>query len=154
LLQHRWKESAIQSDGNEKVRVERMLPIVIGQRQGTPARRSRTAYVLDQNVEAAETIRDRLDDLIDPCAPTDVCLDEPIERAAGGQDRAVVITFPQPRMRRSTMASPMPLVPPVTRIRLPLKSAASGFCDSFCISTSVPGGLLQSFLAAHLRAPG
>ena len=29
---------------------------------------------------------------------------------SGGRDRAVVITFPPPRMRRSTMASPMPLV--------------------------------------------
>src|SRR5205809_3091642 len=40
---------------------------------------------MDQDVNAAETIHDRLDDLIDPCARTDVCLDEPIERAAGGQ---------------------------------------------------------------------
>src|SRR5712691_805434 len=85
LLQHRWQASAIQADGGEQVRVERMLPIVIGQRQCTAARRCGTADVVDQDVKAAETIHYRLDDLIDPCARTDVCLDEPIERAAGGQ---------------------------------------------------------------------
>jgi hypothetical protein len=40
---------------------------------------------VDQDVEAAETIHYRLDDLIDPFARTDVCLDDPIGRAAGGQ---------------------------------------------------------------------
>ena len=82
LLQHRWQEAAIQSDGGEQVRVERLLPIVIGQRQCAPARRRGTADVVDQDVEAAETIHGRLDDLIDPFARTDVCLDEPIRRAA------------------------------------------------------------------------
>ena len=57
---------------------------LIGQRQCTTARRRRTADVVDQDVEAAETIHRRLDDLIDPCARTDVCLDEPIARAARG----------------------------------------------------------------------
>ena len=85
LLQHRWKEGAIQSDGGKQVRVERMLPIVIGQRQCTPARRGRTAHVVDQDVDAAETILYRLDDLIDPFPRADVCLDEPIGRAAWGQ---------------------------------------------------------------------
>src|SRR5207249_2542774 len=51
----------------------------------TAAWRRRTAYVVDQDVEAAETIHNRLDDLIDSFARTDVCLDEPIRRAAGGQ---------------------------------------------------------------------
>ena len=35
-----------------------------------------------RDVEAAETIHNRLDDLIDPFARADVCLDEPIGRAA------------------------------------------------------------------------
>jgi len=83
LFQHRWKKSAIQSDGGEQVRVERVLPIVIGQRQCAPAPRRRTAYVVDQDVDAAETIHYRLDDLIDPFSRTDVCLDELIGRAAG-----------------------------------------------------------------------
>src|SRR6266850_6477028 len=53
-----------------------------------------------------------------------------------GRDRAVVITVAPPRTRRFTMASPMPLVPPVTRIRPPLKSPTSLVCGSFCMSTS------------------
>src|SRR5215472_13499992 len=38
---------------------------------------------------------------------------------------AVVSTVPPPRTRRFTMASPIPLVPPVTRTRLPVNSFAS-----------------------------
>src|SRR5438445_9518713 len=53
-----------------------------------------------------------------------------------GRERAVVITVAPPRTRRFTMASPMPLVPPVTRIRPPLKSPTSLVCGSFCMSTS------------------
>src|SRR5882724_9324731 len=52
-----------------------------------------------------------------------------------GRDRAAVITVAPPRTRRFTMASPMPLVPPVTRIRPPLKSPTL-VCGSFCMSTS------------------
>src|SRR5262245_20686027 len=42
-----------------------------------------------------------------------------------GMFLAVVSTVPPPRIRRFTMASPIPLVPPVTRIRLPVNSFAS-----------------------------
>src|SRR6266850_3147899 len=52
---------------------------------------------------------------------------------SGETDRAVAITSPPPRIRRSTMASPMPLVPPVTRIRLPLNSVGSTFGWLSCI---------------------
>src|SRR5712691_4053041 len=38
---------------------------------------------------------------------------------------AVTSTLPPPRRRRSTTASPIPLLPPVTRIRLPVNSFAS-----------------------------
>src|SRR2546429_5964862 len=38
---------------------------------------------------------------------------------------AVASTVPPPRRRRFTMASPIPLVPPVTSIRLPVNSFAS-----------------------------
>jgi hypothetical protein len=40
---------------------------------------------VDQDVEAAETLHHRLDDLIDSLARTDVCLDEPFGCAAGGE---------------------------------------------------------------------
>jgi hypothetical protein len=72
LLRHRGEEGAIQADSGEQVGVERLLPIGIGQRQGPTARRSGTTDVVDQNIEAAETLHDHLDDLIDPCARTDL----------------------------------------------------------------------------------
>src|SRR6185436_11608581 len=38
---------------------------------------------------------------------------------------AVASTVPPPRLRRFTTASPIPFVPPVTRMRLPVNSFAS-----------------------------
>jgi hypothetical protein len=50
--------------------------------------------------------------------------------------RAVVITVAPARLRRFTIASPMPLVPPVTRTRLPVNSFASnGMSDDVVIAT-------------------
>src|SRR5258707_14762708 len=43
-----------------------------------------------------------------------------------GMVLAVASTIAPPRRRRLTMASPIPLLPPVTRIRLPLNSPVSG----------------------------
>src|SRR5712671_8177667 len=48
-------------------------------------------------------------------------------------DRAVATTSPPPRTKRLTMASPIPLVPPVTRIRLPWNSGGSAFGSLFGI---------------------
>src|SRR6266702_162078 len=54
----------------------------------------------------------------------------------GSRERAGVLTVPPPRLGRSTMAALMPLVPPVTRRRLPWTSAASRLCDAWCMGTS------------------
>ena len=78
----------------------------IGQRQGPTARRGGTTDVVDHDIEAAETLHDHLDDVVDPCARTDVGLHE-TDPCCQGQDRAVVITVPPPRLRRSTMAAPI-----------------------------------------------
>src|SRR4029077_9523209 len=47
------------------------------------------------------------------------------ELPPAGMVLAVASTVPPPRTRRFTIASPIPLVPPVTRIRLPVNSFAS-----------------------------
>src|SRR6266404_937721 len=52
-------------------------------------------------------------------------------------DRAVVITFPPARLRRFTIASPIPLVPPVTRARLPVNSFASNGMSDDVLMLSV-----------------
>src|SRR6185503_1320619 len=47
-------------------------------------------------------------------------------------DRPVVITWPPPAVSRSTMAAPIPRVPPVTKMRLPWNSFSSAaFLDLF-----------------------
>src|SRR5207245_2099654 len=46
--------------------------------------------------------------------------------SSGGADRAVVTTDAPELRRRRTMASPMPLVPPVTSARLPPNSLSGG----------------------------
>ena len=43
---------------------------------------------------------------------------------SAGVERAVIATVAPPFRNRSEMALPAPLVPPVTRTRLPLNSAA------------------------------
>src|SRR5439155_686787 len=53
-----------------------------------------------------------------------------------GRDRAVVRTVAPPEARRFTTAAPIPLVPPVTRTRLPANSAVSRACCSVCIIQS------------------
>src|ERR1700719_3200511 len=53
------------------------------------------------------------------------------DRRSSGLERAVVITVAPPRTRRSTMASPIPFVPPVTRIRFPLNSFPSNVAFGF-----------------------
>src|SRR5262245_30750667 len=51
-----------------------------------------------------------------------------------GMFRAVASTVPPPRRKRSTTASPIPFVPPVTRIRSLVNSLASyGILDAFII---------------------
>ena len=83
-----------------------------------------TTDVVDQNIEAAETLHDHLDDLIDPCARTDVCLDEPIARAARGQGscRGDHRATAAPEALHDGFA--YPLVPPVTSARLPVNSVS------------------------------
>src|SRR5262245_36257488 len=62
-----------------------------------------------------------------------------------GMVRAVVSTLPPPRIKRLKMASPIPLVPPVTRIRLPVNSLASyGMFDA-------PIGNLLVFIPTAVR---
>src|SRR5262249_14960277 len=69
----------------EQVGGERLVPIGIGQRQGPAARRGGPTDVVDQDVEAAETLHDRRDDLLDSGARTDVGGDDPLGRTARGQ---------------------------------------------------------------------
>jgi len=47
------------------------------------------------------------------------------DRRSGSGERAVVATIAPAAERRRTIASPMPLVPPVTRARLPANSVGS-----------------------------
>src|SRR6266851_2646448 len=60
--------------------------------------------------------------------PSAVLMSAPTNRSgrgrSGGADRAVVTTDAPELLRRWTMASPMPLVPPVTSARLPLNSVS------------------------------
>ena len=72
LLHHRGEEGAIQPDRGEQVRVERLLPSGCRTTPGPTARARRTTDVVDHDIEAAETLHDHLDDVVDPCARTDV----------------------------------------------------------------------------------
>src|SRR6266511_1069674 len=54
-----------------------------------------------------------------------------------GMPLATASTAPPPRRRRFTMAAPIPLLPPVTRIRLPVNSLPShGTLDSPIVCNS------------------
>src|SRR4029077_20487219 len=65
--------------------------------------------------------------LIIPCTPAavpiSVCTNRATACPSGSGERAVVATEAPLRVKRRTIACPMPFVPPVTRIRLPLNSS-------------------------------
>ena len=79
------RKARSRADRGEQVRVERLLPSGVGQRQGPTARRGGTTDVVDHDIEAAETLHDHLDDVVDPCARTDVGLQMNRSRAARGK---------------------------------------------------------------------
>src|SRR5437899_11746954 len=69
-----------------------------------------------------------------------------------GMVLAVVSTVPPARRRRFTMASPIPLVPPVTRIRLPVNSFASyGKLDALMVLRKIPQFPERDVIARALR---
>src|ERR1700686_1172312 len=55
--------------------------------------------------------------------PISVCTNRATVRPSGSGERAVVATEAPLRVKRRTIACPMPFVPPVTRTRLPLNSS-------------------------------
>ena len=55
-----------------------MLPVVIAQRKCAAGGRRRTAHVVDENVEAAETSEHSFNDLVDALACADVSLNKQI----------------------------------------------------------------------------
>src|SRR5262249_49550915 len=61
-----------------------------------------------------------------------------------GRDRAVVRTVAPPKARRFTTAAPIPLVPPVTRARLPANSVPCACC-SVCMYTSASSSIVFPF---------
>jgi hypothetical protein len=100
--------------------------VLIGQREHAAARRAGATHDVNENVESAETLQYLIDDFVRPLARADIAwTNNSTARPSGKGERAVVATVAPPRTRRSTIASPMPSVPPVTKVRLPANSAGS-----------------------------
>src|SRR5438445_7872495 len=87
LLQHARKEFAIEANGGEQVGVEGAPPIVVAEGEDTAARRARAAHVVDQNVEAPETVPHLPRHLADALRGADVSLDEELHRLTFRQRR-------------------------------------------------------------------
>jgi len=56
LLQHRWQERAIQTDGREEIKVERPLPLTIIEHRETTRRRGGTTDDVHDDVDTAELL--------------------------------------------------------------------------------------------------
>ena len=92
-------------------------------RISTPARRSRTPLTIFSTPSAV--LRSASTNSSGWCRPS-------------GADRDVVITFAPALLRRSTMASPIPLVPPVTSARLPANSVRWKRSSGYLRCASLP----------------
>jgi hypothetical protein len=106
-------------------RIDRQLPILVGQGEHAAARCRRTADIVDEDVHTAKVIQNFADHFLDTLRGADVGLDENVGRLVFWQRGSVVATVAPPAASRRTIASPMPLVPPVIRARLPSNSVRS-----------------------------
>src|SRR5882762_4327844 len=85
-----------------------------------------TAHAVHQDIDAAPALKKLIHDLLHAPSCSNVRLDK--QRwllASGSRERAVVATEAPPIVNLRTMASPKPLVPPVTSTRLPWNSFRS-----------------------------
>src|SRR5262245_52972432 len=76
LVQHSRKERAIEPNGGEKVGVYGLLPIVIAESERAAAGCAGAADIVDEDVQAAETILYVPDDPARALGPADVRLNE------------------------------------------------------------------------------
>ena len=56
LLQHSWKEGAIETNRDEQIDVEGALPFVVAKNEGAAAGGGRAADVVDEDIEGAKVL--------------------------------------------------------------------------------------------------
>ena len=78
---------------------------------------------MDKDVHTSPIVHHRLRKLRHAFHRAEICLHKQIGASpCGSPERAEVATVPPAAVNRRTMASPAPLVPPVTRMRFPENS--------------------------------
>ena len=98
LFDHRRQQRAIEAHGSEKVLVERLVPFLSSSTAKPPGRRGRAADDMHDDVDAAETVADRVRDGGASFRRRDIGDNEvPGVGKTSGRDRAVVKASRRPR---------------------------------------------------------
>jgi len=82
LLDHPGNERAVQANRRKQVEVDLVLPVLVGQCEHAPARRTGATHDVHENIESAEALLYLIDHLVRSLARADVGLDEQSHRPA------------------------------------------------------------------------
>ncbi len=122
---HLRDQKTIKADGRQEVEVQFGQPVVVCKGSEASAWCRRSTKNMSQDVDAAKALKGGLGQ---GCCPSDVFRSARTNSTLStdsGVPRAEVITRAPPARKRSTVARPAPLVPPLTSTRFPANSVGS-----------------------------